>query len=76
MIRLVYIDKSEDLDMFLPYVCAHPTGPIFYTLILQLQQEQPKGLFFESRQARVFKNFINDTYIDQATHPQSLTMNF
>ena len=49
-------------------------GTTFYILILQLQQLQPKGLWFESRQASrqasVFKNFFNQPYIDQATHPQ------
>ena len=45
----------------------------FYTLILQLQQ--PKSLLFESRQASIFKDFINQLYIDPATYPQSSTAN-
>ena len=48
-------------------------GTTFYILILQLQQQELKGLWFESRQARVFKTFINQSYIDQATHPQIST---
>ena len=51
-------------------------GATFYILILQLQQQQPKSLLFESRQARVFKSFINQPYIDEAICPQSLTTKF
>ena len=48
-------------------------GTTFHILTLhQQQQQQPKSLLFESRQARVFKNYINQPYIDQAIHPQSL----
>ena len=39
-------------------------GTTFYILIALLQQQQPKDLLFESRQARVLKNIINRPYID------------
>ena len=50
-------------------------GTAFYIPILQLLLQQCKTLLFESRPARVFKNFINWPYIDQAIHPQSFTTN-
>ena len=36
----------------------------------------PKGLLDESRKARVFMNFINWPYIDQAIPPKISTTNF
>ena len=50
--------------------------PMFDTLILQIQQQQPAELLFESRQARLYKSLRTWQYIDQAKHPQSLTINF
>ena len=60
VIKLVYIDKSEDLNIFSPYMGVHSMVTTFTYSYYNYNNINLK--------VRVLKNFINQPYIDQAIY--------